>query len=158
MKPLPIRVKFALWFALVMALALTALAGGTLYNLYRKQIKEADHDIDSETKELQLLLPNERPEKIVWELDPHMGWTVFDHNGKLLRDDPIIPEEAARPALSRGGIISAGTWRKGWRVEAFPAGPERTIVVGYDMFKVHGVLADLVVAYAWSLPLVVAKY
>lgn len=155
MRPLTIRVKFALWFALVMALALTALAGGTVYNLYRKQIKEADHDIDSETKELQVLLPKQRAEDIVWELDPYMGWTVFDDTGKLLRSDPLIPEEAARPALQRKGIISTGTWRKGWRVEAFPAGPGRTIVLGYDMIKVHGVLQDLVIAYALSLPLVV---
>lgn len=155
MRPLPIRVKFALWFALVMALALTALAGGTLYNLYRKQIKEADHDIDSETKELQVLLPKQRAEDIVWDLDPHMGWTVFDDAGKILRSDPLIPEEAARPALKQKGIISTGTWRKGWRVEAFPAGPGRTIVLGYDMIKVQGVLQDLVIAYALSLPLVV---
>lgn len=155
MRRLPIRVKFVLWYALAMGLALTALAGGTLYNLYRKQIKEADHDIESETKELQVLLPTQRAETIVWELDPYMGWTVFDDAGKLLRSDPIIPEEAARPALQRQGIISTGTWRHGWRVEAFAAGPDRTIVVGYDMIKVYGVLEDLVVAYAWSLPLVV---
>lgn len=138
-----------------MALALTALAGGTLFNLYRKQIVEADHDIDSETKELQVLLPSHRAEDIVWELDPHMGWTVFDENGRLLKGDPIITEEASRPALTHPGIISTGTFRHGWRVEAFPAGTNRTIVVGYDMIKVHGVLRDLVMAYAWSLPLVV---
>ncbi len=155
MRPLPIRVKFALWFALVMAFALSALSGGTLYNLYRKQIKEADHDIESETKELQVLLPTQRAEHIVWELDPHMGWTVFDDTGALLRSDPLVPEAAARPALHQKGIVSTGTWRKGWRVEAFPAGPGRTIVLGYDIVKVHGVLEDLVIAYAWSLPLVV---
>lgn len=155
MKPLPIRAKFALWYAMAMALAVGALAGGTLYNLYRKQVREADHDIDSETKELQLLLPKHRAEDIVWELDPYMGWTVFDDEGRILHKDPIIPEDAARPALHTKGILSTGTLRKGWRVEAFPAGPGRTIVIGYDMIKVHSVLADLVIAYAWSLPLVV---
>jgi heavy metal sensor kinase len=84
-----------------------------------------------------------------------MGWTVFDDAGRMLRADPIISEEAARPALGRSGIIGTGTLWKGWRVEAFPAGPGRTIVIGYDMVKVHGVLRDLVIAYAWSLPLVV---
>lgn len=155
MKALPIRARFALWSALAMACALGALAAGTLYNLYQRQIHEADEDIDSETKELEVLLPSQKAESIVWELDPYMGWTVFDDTGRMLKIDPIIPEEAARPALGRSGIIGTGTLWKGWRVEAFPAGPGRTIVIGYDMVKVHGVLRDLVIAYAWSLPLVV---
>ena len=155
MKPLPIRAKFALWSGLAMTLALGALAGGTLFNLYRKQLKEADDNIATETKELQGFLPGKRPEEIPWELDPHMGWTVFDERGRILRRDPIITEAAARPALVAKGIVASGPWRGGWRVEAIPAGPNRTFVVGYETEKVHAALADLVVAYAWSLPLVV---
>jgi len=155
MKPLPIRAKFALWSGLAMTLALGALAGGTLFNLYRRQLKEADDNIATETKELQGFLPGKRPEDIPWELDPHMGWTVFDEQGRMLRRDPIITEAAARPALAAKGIISSGSLRRGWRVEAIPAGPNRTFVVGYEMAKVHAALADLVVAYALSLPLVV---
>jgi heavy metal sensor kinase len=155
MKPLPIRAKFALWSGLAMAAALGTLAAGTLLNLYRKQIVEADHDIASETKELEVLLPGRLAETIVWELDPYMGWTVFDESGRMLRNDPIITEAAARPALGAKGIVTSGNLLNGWRVEAFPGGPNRTMVVGYDMVKVHGVLADLVIAYAWSLPLVV---
>ncbi len=138
-----------------MALALGALAGGTLVNLYRTQVWEADDDIASETKELEALLPGKKPEAIQWELDPHMGWTVFDGTGRMLRSDPIITEIAARPALSASGIVGTKGSGKGWRVKAIPVGPDRTIVVGYDMIKVYEVLNDLVFAYAWSLPLVV---
>lgn len=157
MRPLPIRAKFALWSALAMAMALIAFAAGTLLNLYYKEVAEADDDIRSETKELKLQFqsPGKRPEEIAWELDPHMGWTVFDAAGRMLRTDPIITEAAARPALEAAGVVSTGIWLKGWRVNAFRAAPDRTVVVGYDMVKVHGVLAELVVAYAWSLPLVV---
>ena len=155
MKPLPIRARFALWSGLAMALALGALATGTLFNLYRKQVWEADDDIASETKELEALLPGKTPEGIKWELDPHMGWTVFDDTGRMLRSDPIITEEVARPALGAKGIIGSDGKGKSWRVKAIPVGPNRTIVVGYDMVKVYEVLADLVGAYAWSLPLVV---
>lgn len=138
-----------------MALALGALAIATLFNLYRKQIREADMDIDSETKELEALLTESLPENIEWELDPYMGWTVFDGGERMLREDPIITEDAARPALAAKGILTTGTLGNAWRVESFPAGPERTIVVGFHMIKVHSVLADLIVAYTWSLPLVV---
>ncbi len=155
MKPLPIRAKFALWSGLAMTLALGALAGGTLFNLYRRQVKEADDNIATETKELQGFLPGKRPEDIPWELDPHMGWTVFDESGRMLRVDPIITGDAAMPALAAKGIVSSGSWRRGWRVEAIPAGPNRTFVVGYEMAKVHAALADLIMAYAWSLPFVV---
>lgn len=155
MKPLPIRAKFALWSGLAMTLALGSLAGGTLFNLYRKQLKEADDNIATETKELQGFLPGKKPEDIPWTLDPHMGWTVFDERGRMLRPDPIITEVAARPALGLKGIVSSGSWRHGWRVEAIPAGPNRTFVVGYEIVKVHSALTDIVVAYALSLPLVV---
>ena len=155
MNPLPIRIRFALWSGLAMTLALGTLAGGTLFNLYSSLLRDADDNIGTETKELQGFLPGRRPEDIPWELDPHMGWTVFNEQGRMLRADPLISEVAARPALAAKGIVSSGTWRRGWRVEAIPAGPNRTFVVGYEMVKVHGALADLVVAYAWSLPLVV---
>ncbi len=155
MKPLPIRAKFALWSGLAMALALGALAGGTLFNLYRKQVREADENIATETGELEGFLPGRRPEEIKWELDPHMGWTVFDEKGRMLRKDPIITEAAARPALGTREIISTGTPRGGWRVKAIPAGPDRTFVVGYEIVKVHSALTDIIVAYALSLPLVV---
>lgn len=155
MKPLPIRMKFALWSALAMTCAVSALAIGTLVSLYRRQVVEADLDIISETKELEALLPGHFAETISWDLDPDMGWTVFDAAGRMLRHDAIIPEEAARPALGQKGIVRTGGLRHGWRVQAFPAGPERTVVVGYDMVKVYGVLADLVISYIWSLPLVV---
>jgi len=140
-----------------MALAMTAFAAGTLFNLYHKQVAEADDDIDSETKELILHLaePGKLPETIAWDLDPHMGWTVFDAQGRILKTDAIITEEASRPALAVAGIVSTGGVFTAWRVRSFSAGPERTIVVGYAMIKVYNVLADLVVAYAWSLPLVV---
>lgn len=157
MKPLSIRAKFAWRSGLAMALALGAFAAGTLFNLYHKQIAEADDDIGSETKELQLQFqaPEKRPEEIVWELDPFMGWAVFDASGRLLRADPIITEEAARPALATNRIISTGTVLSSWRVQAFASGSDRTVVVGYSMMKVFNVLQDLVIAYAWTLPLVV---
>ncbi len=154
MKPLPIRVKFALWSGLALTLAIGALAGGTLFNLYRKQVRESDENIATENKELQGFLPGRRPEEISWELDPNMGWTVFDEQGRMLRHDGIITEAAARPALAATGIVSTGSWRSGWRVKAIPAGPNRTFVVGYEMVRVHAALEDLVVAYLWSLPLV----
>lgn len=140
-----------------MALALAVFATGTLLISYQRQIVESDDDIDSETKEVkaQLLLTGKQPEAVAWDLDPHMGWMVFDDQGRVLRTDPIVPEEAARPALGATGIISTGTLFRGWRVSAFQAAPNRTIVVGYEMTKVYGVLGDLVIAYTWSLPLVV---
>jgi signal transduction histidine kinase len=155
MKPLPIRGKFALWSGLALTLALGTLAAGTLFNLYRKQVREADENIATETKELEGFLPGKRPEEIPWELDPHMGWTVFDEQGRMLRQDRIITEAAARPALAASGIVATGTGRSGWRVEAIPAGPNRTFVVGYEMVKVFTPVVDLIVAYAWSLPLVI---
>lgn len=138
-----------------MAVALGTLAFATLYNFFGKQVYEADDDIDSERKEIEIHLPGRLPETIEWQLDPHMGWTVFDKAGRLLRRDPIITEEAARPALVNNGIVYSGSLLQGWRVQAFPAGPDRVIVVGYSMQKVYGVLAEIVAAYAWSLPLVV---
>lgn len=138
-----------------MSLALGALAAGTLFNLYRKQIREADREIVIEFGELEVLLPGRLPETIQWMLDPNLGWTVFDNEGRMLREDPILTEMAALPALSSSEIISTDSQGKTWRVKGFPAGQNRTIVVGYDMVKLHGVLTDIIVAYAWSLPLVV---
>ena len=156
MKPLTIRIRLAIWSGLAMGLVLSAFAAGTLFNLYHKQIFEADDDIESETKELKVQFKDQQkvPELVEWELDPHMGWVVFDRSGRLLRSDPIITEEAARPALATAGIISTGGSARGWRVRAFAAEPDRIVVVGYAMRKVYVVLADLVVAYAWALPLV----
>lgn len=156
MKAWPIRAKFALWSGLALTFALGAFAGGTVLTLYWRLVHEADQNIATEAGELQGFLPGKRPEDIKWELDPFMGWTVFDEHGRMLRSDAIIPEEAARPALGTGEIVSTGTLLgRAWRVRAIPAGPNRTFVVGYEMARVHGALADLVVAYAWSLPLVV---
>jgi signal transduction histidine kinase len=155
MKPLPIRAKFALWSGFAMACALGALAAGTLFNLYRKQLRESDDNILTETKELEVFLPGKKPEEIQWELDPHMGWLLFDDAGRMLRSDKIIPEHAARAALGASGVVATGTIFEGWRTQAIPAGPNRIFVVGYDIVRVHGALADLVIAYAWSLPLVV---
>ncbi|MBL9203425.1 MAG: HAMP domain-containing protein [Opitutaceae bacterium] len=138
-----------------MALALGALAGGTLFTLYWRLVREADRNIGTEAGELTGFLPGKLPEEIAWELDPHMGWTAFDERGRMLRKDAIITEAAARPALGAEGIVATGNLWNGWRVRAFPAGPNRTFVVGYEIVIVHNALADLVVAYAWSLPLVV---
>lgn len=138
-----------------MALALGTLAGATLYNLYENQIRDADTDIESEYKELEVLLPTNVAEKIQWQLDPHMGWVVFNASDQLLHDDPIVPAEAARAALGKQEVVTTGGLVQAWRVKSFPGGPGRTIVVGYDMVKVHGVLSDIVTAYTWSLPLVV---
>ncbi|MBM3854828.1 MAG: HAMP domain-containing protein, partial [Verrucomicrobia bacterium] len=156
MKPLTIRIRLAIWSGLAMGLVLSAFAAGTLFSLYHKQIYEADDDIESETKELKVQFKDQQkvPELVEWELDPHMGWVVFDRSGRLLRPDPIITEAAARPALAIAGIISTGGSVRGWRVRAFAAEPDRIVVVGYAMRKVYDVLADLVVAYAWALPLV----
>jgi heavy metal sensor kinase len=155
MKSLPIRTRFALWSGLAMTLALGALAGGTLFTLFWRLVREADQNIATEAGELEGFLPGKRPEDIRWELDPHMGWTVFDEQGRMLRADSIITEEAARPALEAKGIVSTGSWWHGWRVEGIPAGPNRTFVVGYEIARVHAALADLIVAYTWSLPIVV---
>lgn len=155
MRALPIRAKFALWSGLALTVALGAFAGGTLLTLYWRLVREADRNIATEAGELTGFLPGKRPEEIAWELDPHMGWTAFDERGRMLRKDAIITEAAARPALAAKGIVATGNLWNGWRVRAFPAGPNRTFVVGYEIVIVHHSLADLVVAYAWSLPLVV---
>ena len=155
MRAWPIRAKFALWSGLALTIALGAFAGGTLLTLYWRLVREADRNITTEAGELKGFLPGKRPEEIAWELDPHMGWTAFDEHGRMLRKDAIITEAAARPALGAKGIVASGNLWNGWRVRAFPAGPNRTFVVGYEIVIVHNALADLIVAYAWSLPLVV---
>ncbi len=157
MRPLPIRAKFAVWAGLAIALALGASATGTLFVAYQRQLAESDDDIASETKEVkvQLQQTGKPAEQVPWDLDPHMGWMVFDDAGHVLRTDPIITEAAARPALTHSGIISTGSRWTGWRVSAFRAAPDRTIVVGYSMVKVNDVIIELILAYAWSLPLVV---
>jgi signal transduction histidine kinase len=154
-KPLTIRVKLAIWSGIAMAVVLGAFAAGTLFNLYHRQVYEADDDIESETKELQVQFKEQTvaPEQVMWELDPHMGWVVFDSAGRLLRSDPIITEQAARPALGRREIVSTGGAVRGWRIRAFAVEPGRVVVVGYAMRKVYVVLTDLVLAYAWALPL-----
>jgi signal transduction histidine kinase len=138
-----------------MAFALGALATATLFNLYRKQIGDADREIVTESRELEVLIPGNLPETIQWTLDPNMGWTVFDDTERMLRDDPVLTETAARQALSYEGIVSTKALGKTWRLRRFPAGPDRTIVVGYDMVKAQGAINDLMLAYAWSLPLVI---
>ncbi len=155
MSRLPIRAKFAAWAGLAMAVTLGTFATSTLYLLYRKQLREADGNIATERRELELLLPRHGPEAIEWKLNPDMGWTVFDGEGKLLKSDPIIPEEAAREALGKAGVVTHESGGRAWRVQGFPAGPGRTIVVGYDMVRVYHLLGDLVMVYAWVLPLVV---
>lgn len=155
MKPLPIRARFALWSALAMACALGALAAGTLYNLHQRHLREADEEIASEAEELGVLLPEHAPETIVWDQDPFLGWTVFDATGRMRRVDPNITEAVARSAIGRSGIVRIGSFWRGWRVAAFPAAGGSTLVIGYDLVKVRAVLRDLVIAYAWSLPLVV---
>lgn len=155
MSALPIRTKLALWAGIAMTFALGAFAIGTLFNLYRKQVHEADLNIRAEFNELEAFLPGRLPEEIDWQLDPFMGWTVFDENGRMLRKDPIISEEAARVALPKNGVVDSGPLTHWRRVESFHVGPNRTIVVGYDMARVFVILKDLVIAYAWSLPLVV---
>ena len=159
MKTLPLRIKLALWTGLAMTLVLVAFAASTLIMLYQREVSEGDDDIESETKELiiEFAKPGAIPETVVWQLDPHMGWAVFSSDGRLLRADPIITEEAARPALQTAEVIHTGAFPNDWRVRAFRPesahAPGRIVVVGYSMEKVYDIMRGLIVAYLWTLPL-----
>lgn len=157
MKPLSIRGKFALWAAALAGVVLVVFAIGTFVNLYEEQLESVDFEISVHQKEIQGLSPATLSAKSPAELvglEPWLALAVFDESGRVTQRSPALAEEFARAALNVTAMDTArdaaGTT---WRLTAFPAGGA-TVVLGYHLGEVRENVQDLLVAYGFSIPVV----
>ena len=153
MKALPIRWKFALWAAAVAGLTLAMFAAGTLVNLYRQQIRDADRLLRDETDEIEEEIVSHPDDPAHTPEDAAFGWYLFDRRGRVLRRDAALDEALARRIATRRKPATYLEPRQSWRARARSL-PGGTLVVAYNLTEVRTLLADLLFAYALSLPLV----
>lgn len=157
MKSLPIRIKFALWAAALVGVALVMYSGVTLKNLYNEQIESVDLEVTADGKRFAELKPMSAGVAAAAELarfEEWLGYATFDSTGKIQARSPHISEQLARQALNSSALQTARDGTRTWRIGSFKS-EEATFVVGYDLEEVHEIMRDLIVAYALSLPVVV---
>lgn len=157
MKSLSIRLKFALWAAALVGIALVMYSGATLKNLYDEQLGSVDLELTADGMRFAELRPMSAGMEAAAELarfESWLGYAAFDSAGKLHARSERMPEALARLALSNPKLQTARDGARVWRVGSFK-GDAVTFVVGYDLEEVHQIIRDLVVAYALSLPVVV---
>lgn len=152
MKSLPIRWQVALWAALATGVTLGLFALGTLINLYRTQIADVDHRLVEEAEEIAPLV-TDRPTRAPFvDPDTNLAWVLVEPDGTILPLHRTLPDALAQQVA---GSVCAQTYsREGlrWRARSFPH-TRGTLVVAYNLRAVHDLLADLLLAYALSLPL-----
>jgi len=157
MKALSLQWKFALWAAALVGVSLLIFSGATLKNLYDEQIDAVDLELTADGKRFAELRPLSAGEESAIELarfEPWMGYALFDEAGRLRSRSDRLPEAMARRALTILELHTARDRQKTWRLLSFRS-DGATFVVGYDLEDVHGIIRDLVIAYAFSLPVIV---
>lgn len=157
MKPLPIRRKIALWTAALVGVALALFAGGTFVNLYHEQIEAVDMALEATAKHTASFDDRELSERKLDELlrfQPWLGAAIFDAQGGLIRRSPSLPENLARAALFEPRLHTARNRADLWRLTVVRRG-NTTLVLAHDLVEVHEIVRDLLLAYVFSLPLVV---
>lgn len=157
MKALSLRWKFALWAAALVGVSLLIFSAATLKNLYDEQIEAVDLELVADGKRFAELRPLSAGEEAAIDLakfEPWLGYALFDEAGRLRSRSERLPEAMARLALSSPDIQTARDKKKTWRLGSFRS-EGATFVVGYDLEEVHEIIHDLIVAYAFSLPVVV---
>jgi heavy metal sensor kinase len=153
MKALPIRWKFALWTALASGLTLAIFAAGTVVNLYRERIRDADRLLTDETGEILQAVTSHPANAADFLPDSAFSWARLDRAGRFVRRDPLLTDALtlrmaahARPATYDAGRIA-------WRATTCDL-PDGKLVVAYNLDEVHDLIGDLLFSYALSLPLV----
>ncbi len=157
MKPLPIRMKFALWASALTGVVLAVYSVGTFINLYHEQLEAADLEIDGEARHLLALHPNGLMDASAAEIVRYQPWLAvahFDENGQMKIRSPELPESLARAALTQKGLHTAHVADSAWRIGAWSREKE-VFIVAYNLEEVHDIVIDLILSYALSLPVVV---
>lgn len=156
MKALPIRLTFALWASALTGIVLAVYSVGTFVNLYHEQLEAVDLEIEGEARRLLELRPTKLLDISAVEFVRHQPWLAiahFDEDGKMKIHSPQLPESLARAALTEKRIHTAHLGNSSWRIGVWNRGKE-TFVVAYDLEEVHDIAIDLILSYAFSLPLV----
>ena len=156
MKALPIRLKFALWASALTGVVLAVYSVGTFVNLYHEQLEAVDLEIEGEARRLLEIYPTELMDISAAEFVRHQPWLAiahFDGDGQMIIHSPQLPESLARAALTEKRIHTAHMGNSSWRIGVWSQGKE-TIVAAYDLEEVHDIAIDLILSYAFSLPLV----
>lgn len=158
MKPLSIRTKVALFSAGLTAVALVVFATGTLANVYAEQIEAVDLELQAvveRVREIHLSAGSLTEQAIEQEagFEPWISTAVFDERGGLHLLDGGMPEVVARAAVADGVPRTVADGPGAHRVTTAAVGAE-SLVVAYDLEEVHGIMVDLLSAYALSLPVV----
>lgn len=157
MKALSLRWKFALWAAALVGFSLLIFSCATLKNLYDEQLNAVDLELNADGKRFAGLRPLSAGVDAAVDLarfESWLGYAVFDEGGRLHSRSDTLPEAMARLALSSPRLQTARDRAKTWRLGSFRS-DGATFVVGYDLAEVHIIIRDLVIAYAFSLPVVV---
>lgn len=157
MKPLPIRMKFALWASALTGVVLAVYSVGTFINLYHEQLEAADLEIDGEARHLLALHPAGLMDASAAEIVRYQPWLAvahFDENGQMTIRSPELPESLARAALTQKGLHTAHVADSAWRIGAWSRGKE-VFIVAYNLEEVHDIVIDLILSYALSLPVVI---
>ncbi len=153
---LPIRLKFALWASALTGVVLLVYSVGTFINLYQEQLEAVDLTLASEGRALTQALGPAGTDPTAEEIDrqqPWLSFAHFDENGQLRVASTTLPESVARAALSHPAIHTVSKDGYTWRMGAW-AQADQTYVVAYDLEEVHDIIADLVLSYLVSLPVV----
>lgn len=157
MKPLSIRWKFGLWSALATAITLCVFAAGTLLNLYHEQIESMDLELNTEARLLASRPPGPPSATAQTAIDFHLwlAYAVFAENERLEYVSPLLPEATARQALTTTGLHTTRDENTSWRIGAFRGERQQIVVLAYDLQEARETVADLLLSYALSLPLVI---
>ena len=156
MKPTPIRWKIALWTGALVGVSLVLFSGATFANLYHEQIEAVDLQLKAAGKHLASFDDKALSERKLEELlrfQPWLSAAVFNGRGELVRRAPNLPQKLARAALVESELHTARDGTDLWRLTVVRRG-DTTLVLAYDLEEVHEIVRDLLVAYAFSLPLV----
>jgi len=153
-----IRWKFARWAAALAGVVVLVFAGGTFLNLYHEQIKAVDVEMAVHQRQIAALsaeaLATKSAEDLVG-LEPWLAVAVFNSHGRIARRSLALPEALARSALEGARPhTERDRNEQAWRLVSFPAGAS-TVALGFLLTEVHETVRDLLIAYAFSLPVVV---
>ena len=159
MKALPIRWKFALWSAALVAIVILAFAGATFLNLYREKLEEVDLELEGAGRHIAGLLPAALDGRTFDELVGFQPWlfvAIFDANGRIARRPDALPESVARAALQHEPIrtVHNPVGGQAWRVTSLRHAAGSTVVLAYSLEEVDEIVRDLKIACALSLPVV----
>lgn len=157
MKPLPIRWRFAVWTSGMTTFILLIYSGFTLLNFFQEQIEAVDLEIAAEGNRLlgmKDLAEMEEEAKEVELYAPWLGHAVLDDIGSVNFRSARLTDRLVRAAHETGVPRTFQEGGDRWRIAVFSRSG-RSVLIAYNLDEVWSTLEDLVMAYAFSLAIVV---